>query len=120
MARRILVVDDSATEQQAIRNPLVADGFQVVVASNGDEALQQLETEEFDLMVLDVIMPGKNGFQIARMVRNDARWAKLPIVMVTSKDGAADRFWGMKQGATEYITKPFKTAELVDAVRKHS
>jgi DNA-binding response OmpR family regulator len=88
MARRILVVDDSATEQQAIRNPLVADGFQVVVASNGDEALQQLETDEFDLMVLDVIMPGKNGFQIARMIRNDARWAKLPIVMVTSKDGS--------------------------------
>jgi len=120
MAQRILVVDDSATERQAIVNPLAAEGYQVVAASDGEEALAQLEQYPFDVLVLDVVMPGKNGYQLCRQIRNDARWAQLPIVMVTSKDQEADRFWGMKQGASEYITKPFASTELLAAIRKHT
>ncbi|MEZ4523213.1 MAG: response regulator [Thermomicrobiales bacterium] len=117
--QRILVVDDSPTEQSAIRQPLEASGYQVVLASDGDEGLNRLESERFDLLVLDVIMPGKNGFQICRQIRRDERWTDLPILMVTSKDQDADRFWGMKQGATEYITKPFDQRDLITAVRRH-
>ena len=117
--QRILIVDDSPTQQSAIRQPLEATGYQVVVASAGDEGLNRLENEPFDLLVLDVIMPGKNGFQICRQIRRDERWAELPILMVTSKDQDADRFWGLKQGATEYITKPFEPDNLLAAVRRH-
>lgn len=117
--QRILVVDDSPTEQQVICRPLEAGGFQVEIASDGDEAIARLESEAFDVLVLDVIMPGKNGFQLCRQLRRDQRWSKLPILMVTSKDQEADRFWGMKQGATEYITKPFDPDLLVAAVRRH-
>ncbi|HEX2282285.1 MAG TPA: response regulator [Thermomicrobiales bacterium] len=120
MAQRILVVDDSATERQAIVSPLAAEGYQVVAASDGDEALAQLEQAVFDLLVLDVVMPGKNGFQLCRQIRRDDRWSGLPIVMVTSKDQEADRFWGMKQGASEYITKPFGSSELLAAIRKYT
>ena len=116
---RILVVDDSPTEQSIIRQPLEASGYQVITASDGEEGIDRMEHESFDLVVLDVVMPGKNGFQICRQVRRDERWKDLPILMVTSKDQAADRFWGMKQGATEYITKPFDPNELVSAVQRH-
>lgn len=116
---RILVVDDSPTEQNVIRQPLEANGFHVVIASNGDEGINRMENEPFDVLVLDVVMPGKNGFQICRHIRRDGRWNDLPILMVTSKDQEADRFWGMKQGATEYITKPFDSNELVSAVQRH-
>ena len=117
--QRILVVDDSPTEQNAIRQSLEASGYQVVIASGGEEGLDRMEREPFDLLVLDVVMPGQNGFQICRHIRRDARWAGLPILMVTSKDQDADRFWGMKQGATEYITKPFNPTDLVTAVQRH-
>jgi twitching motility two-component system response regulator PilH len=117
--QRILVVDDSPTEQKVIRQPLEAAGYHVVIASNGDEGLVRLEHEPFDALVLDVVMPGKNGFQLCRQIRRDSRWSDLPILMVTSKDQDADRFWGMKQGATEYITKPFDPDELISAVRRH-
>jgi twitching motility two-component system response regulator PilH len=120
MVQRILVVDDSATERQAIVNPLAREGYQVVAATDGEEAMAQLEQSHFDLMVLDVVMPGKNGFQLCRQIRKDARWSELPIVLVTSKDGDADKFWGMKQGASDYITKPFVAGDLLAAVRKHA
>jgi twitching motility two-component system response regulator PilH len=120
MAQRILVVDDSATERHAIVNPLSKEGYQVVAASDGEEAIAHLEQSPFDLMVLDVVMPGKNGFQLCRQIRKDVRWADMPIVLVTSKDGDADKFWGMKQGASEYITKPFSSDALLDAIRRHA
>ena len=116
---RILVVDDSPTEQKMIRQPLEESGYQVVTASGGEEGIDRMENEPFDLIVLDVVMPGKNGFQVCRQVRRDGRWDDLPILMVTSKDQVADRFWGMKQGATEYITKPFDRNELISAVQRY-
>jgi twitching motility two-component system response regulator PilH len=118
MARKVLVVDDSATETAMMTSSLTAGGFEVITASNGDEAMTRLERDRPDVVVLDVIMPGKNGFQVCRQIRQDARWAHMPIVMVTSKDQASDRFWGMKQGASEYITKPFEPSNLVAAVRR--
>jgi len=118
MARKIIIVDDSATEMAIMTNSLKAGGFDVVTATNGEEALLRLESDRPDVVVLDVIMPGKNGFQVCRQIRSDARWASLPIVMVTSKDQESDRFWGMKQGASDYITKPFDPSNLLETVRR--
>ena len=118
IARKILIVDDSATEMAIMTNSLKAGGFDVVTATNGEEALLRLESDRPDVVVLDVIMPGKNGFQVCRQIRSDARWASLPIVMVTSKDQESDRFWGMKQGASDYITKPFDPSNLLETVRR--
>lgn len=120
MPGRILVVDDSPTDQQAMRKPLESSGYQVMTAMNGVEARKMLESDQYDMILLDVIMPEQNGFQLCRELRRDSRYENMPIIMVTSKDQAADRFWGMKQGATEYLTKPFDATELIEVVRKHS
>ncbi len=119
MARKILVVDDSATQVTMITNSLRTEGYDIVTASNGEEALRRLDSDRPDLVLLDVIMPGKNGFQLCRQIRNDARWKTVPVILLTSKDGEADRFWGMKQGATEYVTKPFDPIALAATVRRH-
>ncbi len=116
---KILVVDDSATETLLITSPLRAEGYDVVTASNGEEALQRLDSERPDLVLLDVIMPGKNGFQLCRQIRSDARYGALPVILLTSKDQEADKFWGLKQGATEYITKPFEPTHLLATIRRH-
>jgi twitching motility two-component system response regulator PilH len=120
MGARILIVDDSPTDQHAMSRPLEASGFAVDIASSGKEALTRLETASYDAILLDVIMPDQNGFQLCRQLRNDARFKEMPIIMVTSKDQPSDRFWGMKQGATEYVTKPFDNAELVNTVRRYT
>lgn len=115
---KILVVDDSEVERVVISEPLRKDGYAVVTAANSDEALTQLEREQPDVMLLDVIMPGVNGFQLCRTLRRDPRYARLPIVLVTSKNQEADRHWGMKQGASEYLAKPFSADQLLAAVRR--
>ena len=115
----ILVVDDSATDTLLISNPLRAEGYDVVTAKNGEEALRYLDKERPDLVLLDVVMPGKNGFQLCRQIRNDARFGSLPVILLSSKSQDADKFWGMKQGATAYMTKPFVTSTLLATIRQH-
>ena len=120
MPSKVLVVDDSVTDQLAISRPLSDSGYSVDVASNATEALARLESQSYDVLMLDVIMPDKNGFQLCRQLRMDERFKEVPIVMVTSKDQAADRFWGMKQGATEYLTKPVDNGELLSVVQRYA
>ena len=120
MARnKILVVDDSPTDLTVMATSLRRDGYLVVTASDGASAMRELERESFDLLLLDVVMPGVNGFQLCRALRKDARYAQLPIVLVTSKNQEADRHWGLKQGAAAYVTKPFSSQQLLDAVHEH-
>lgn len=116
---KILVVDDSATETMLISSPLRAEGYDVITAKNGDEALLRLDADRPDLIVLDVVMPGKNGFQLCRQIRNDARYRTLPVILLTSKNQESDKFWGMKQGATAYMTKPFVSEMLLATIRQH-
>ena len=116
---KILVVDDSATEMLLITSALKGEGYAIVTATTGEEAMQRLGSEQPDLVVLDVVLPGKNGFQLCRQIRNDVRWGTLPVILLTSKDGDADKFWGMKQGASEYMTKPFEAPALLASVRRH-
>ena len=104
---KILVVDDSDTELAVITAPLRGDGYTVVTASNSEEAMARLGQEAFDLVLLDVVMPGVNGFQLCRSLRRDPKYSGLPIVLVTSKNQDSDRHWGLKQGASEYLTKRY-------------
>jgi twitching motility two-component system response regulator PilH len=86
---------------------------------DGEAAEEKVRTEKIDLIVLDVLMPKKNGFQVCRDIKSNAQFKNIPVIIVTSKDQASDKFWGMKQGADEYLTKPFKPEDLVKAVKKY-
>lgn len=119
LGRKVLIVDDSPTELAVLRALLQAEGFEVVTAGGGDEALERLDRERFELVLLDVIMPGKNGFSLCRQIRANGAYGRLPIIMLTSKNQPSDRFWGLKQGATEYLTKPWNPTDLIEAVRRH-
>jgi len=116
---RILVADDSTTELTMFREILKETSHEVLTASDGAEAEATVQNEPVDLVILDVIMPKKNGFQVCRDLRTDARFKELPIIMVSSKNQESDRAWGLRQGATEYLTKPFEPIDLLVAVKRH-
>ncbi|GMT46958.1 Two-component transcriptional response regulator, LuxR family [hydrothermal vent metagenome] len=116
---RILVAEDSITDLQFIRNALKETGYEILTASNGDEAEQKVRSETVDLIILDVVMPKKNGFQVCRSLKRDEKYRHIPIILITSKTQDSDRFWGLKQGADEYVTKPFEPTDLLEAVKKH-
>jgi DNA-binding response OmpR family regulator len=112
---RILVVDDESAIRRALRPPLIDLGFQVVEASRGEEALQQLRAGSFDVVLLDINMPGIGGIETLRRIRAFA--PRLPILMVTVRDGEEGKVEALELGADDYITKPFSPRELVARVR---
>ncbi|MEM7049379.1 MAG: response regulator [Acidobacteriota bacterium] len=114
----ILVVEDSDTERQAIVKVLTDHGFRATMARNGDEAMAQIQQERPALVLLDVVMPGPNGYQVCRKLKSDPTTRDIKVVIVTSKGLEADRFWGFKQGADDYVSKPFSPDNLVSTVRK--
>jgi twitching motility two-component system response regulator PilH len=107
---KILVVDDSPTQLNMMRAPFEENGYQVITATDGEEAVAMVESENPQLVVLDVIMPKLNGFQACRKIK--AMKQDLPVILLTSKNQKSDEFWGKKQGADVYMTKPFDSAEL--------
>ena len=109
----ILLVDDSKTELHALSEMLVKRGFSVRTAENGEEAMKRLAEAKPDLILMDVVMPGQNGFQLTRTITRDERYAGLPVIMCTSKNQETDKVWGMRQGARDYIVKPVDADELV-------
>jgi twitching motility two-component system response regulator PilH len=119
MAQTILVVDDSPTEMRLVLNALSGKGHRLITATDGDQALELARREQPRLVVLDVVMPGKNGFQVCRALKSAPETEKIPVILLTSKNQESDKFWGLKQGADEYITKPFAEAELQAAVARH-
>ena len=116
---KILVVDDSLTEREVIKKSLEAEGYTVTTAEDGEKAISILGNETFDCILLDVIMPGKNGYQVCREIKRNENTCKIPVIMVTSKGQESDKFWGKKQGADGYIVKPFKMEELISVVRRY-
>ncbi len=116
--KKILVVDDSLMERELIRKALQMENYEINTADNGEEALALLEDNEFDLIILDVVMPGKNGFQVCREIKKNEFTSDIPVILVTSKGQASDKFWGKKQGADEYIVKPFEVEDLINAVKR--
>jgi two-component system OmpR family response regulator len=112
---RILVVDDDVRMAGAIRRGLQYEGLVVDVAADGDEALRVVGTTEYDVIVLDVLMPGLGGFETCRRLREQGRW--MPVLMLTARDSVEDRVRGLDGGADDYLTKPFSLAELTARLR---
>ena len=115
--QNILVVDDSKTELFHMTDLLGKRGFRVRTAENGDEALRRLAEEKPDLILMDVVMPGQNGFQLTRAITRDPRFSSVPVIMCTSKNQETDKVWGMRQGARDYIAKPVGPEELIAKIK---
>lgn len=114
----ILVVDDSPTEQKLVAAALTLKGFRVITAADGDEAIAKASKEQPSLVVLDVVMPKKNGFQVCRHLKTTDETKNIKVLLLTSKSQDSDRFWGLKQGADAYLTKPFNDADLIANIAK--
>ena len=115
--QKILLVDDSKTELHVLSELLTKNGYAVRTAENGEEAMRRLQEEKPDLILMDVVMPGQNGFQLTRAITRDPQFANVPVIMCTSKNQETDRVWGMRQGARDYVTKPGDQAELMGKIR---
>ncbi|MGF1589186.1 MAG: response regulator transcription factor [Pleurocapsa sp.] len=114
----ILIVDDSATERSIITGCLQAVGINVSVALSGEEALDKIQQASPDLIVLDVVLPKRSGFEICRQLKGSEQTSQIPIILCSTKDTEMDKFWGMKQGADAYISKPIDQSELVRTVKE--
>ena len=114
----ILVADDSPTEMRMVLSALQNKGYQIITASDGEEAIEKANRELPRLAILDIIMPKKNGFQVLRQIRSTPETKEMKIILLSSKNQESDKFWGLKQGADEYMTKPFEDAALVEMVAK--
>jgi twitching motility two-component system response regulator PilH len=109
----ILIIDDSPTELHLFQNMLEKNGFSTLVADSGEEGLRQAKSSRPDLILMDVVMPGMNGFQATRKLTQDPATAGIPVIMITTKDQETDKIWGMRQGAVEYLVKPIDETRLV-------
>ena len=114
---RVLIVDDSKTELMFMTDLLQRNGMTVRTAQGADDAFKRLTEEKPDLILMDVVMPGQNGFQLTRAINRTPEYTEIPIIMCTSKNLETDRVWGMRQGARDYITKPVNEAELLAKIK---
>ena len=114
---KILLVDDSKTELHFLSELLRRQGYSVRTAESGDEALRRLAEDRPDLVLMDVVMPGQNGFQLTRTITRDPRYAGLPVILCTSKNQETDRVWGMRQGAKDYLIKPVQADDLIAKIK---
>ncbi|MDX1250848.1 MAG: twitching motility response regulator PilH [Gammaproteobacteria bacterium] len=114
---RVLIVDDSPTEAYVLKGMLEKNGYQTVAASSGEEGIAKSKTEKPDLILMDVVMPGLNGFQATRQITKDPETAAIPVIIVTTKNQETDKVWGLRQGAKDYVTKPVDESELMSKVK---
>ena len=115
---KIMVVDDSYADLQMIVGYLKSANHTVFSHSSADKLEEKLAAERVDLIILDVVMPGRNGFQTCRDLKSDDRFKNIPVILCTSKGQDSDKFWGEQQGADGYVVKPFKAEDLLSTVRK--
>lgn len=115
-SQKILVVDDSLSQRLVLQALLAQEGHQVIMASDGAEAVVKAKSELPDLIIMDIVMPGLNGFQATRLLTQGAGTRHIPVVMVSNKDQQADRVWGARQGARGYVTKPVRERELITLI----
>ncbi|MFO7809476.1 response regulator [Guyparkeria sp.] len=113
----IVVIDDSPTEVYVLQQMLERHGHQVSVANSGEEGIELVRQVRPDAVLMDVVMPGMNGFQATRTLNKDSETSAIPVIIVTTKDQQTDRIWGMRQGAKEYLVKPVKEADLIDVLK---
>ncbi len=116
---RILIVDDSPTEMFRFREILSKHGYEVLEATNGADGVTLAQAELPDLVLMDVVMPGVNGFQATRQIARGAVTKHIPIVIVSTKDQDTDRVWGRRQGACDYLTKPIDETQLINVIKQY-
>jgi twitching motility two-component system response regulator PilH len=115
---KVLVVDDSWTDLTLMATPLRESGFEVITAVDGEEAVEKTLQEHPRCVLLDIILPKQNGFQVCRRLKSMEQTAHIPIILISGKNTDLDKRWGMQQGADIYITKPFTKEELIASVRR--
>jgi twitching motility two-component system response regulator PilH len=114
----VLIVDDSPTETYRLKEILVKNSFQTIEATNGADGVALTKQQKPAVVLMDVVMPGLNGFQATRQITRDVETKDIPVIIVTTKDQETDRIWGERQGAKGYLVKPVKEADLIDAIKK--
>ncbi|WP_339670131.1 twitching motility response regulator PilH [Dasania marina] len=115
---RVLIVDDSPTETHKMSTILDKHGHQVLTAGSGEEGVATAKAELPDVVLMDIVMPGLNGFQATRQLSKNASTSHIPVIIVTTKDQETDRLWGQRQGAKGYLTKPVDDAVLMNAINE--
>ena len=115
--KKIMVVDDSPTERYFLQDLLTKNGYTVVIAENGEEGVARAAKEMPDLILMDVVMPGLNGFQATRQISKAPETAHIPIFMCTTKDQETDKVWGQRQGAKDYLVKPVDGPALLAKIK---
>ena len=113
---KVLIVDDSPTQVFALKKLVEAGGHDTLTADSGDHALQIARQEQPNVILMDVIMPGMCGFQTVRALSKDNSTKDIPVIFVSIRDGEADRVWGMRQGAKDFVTKPVNPEKLLTAI----
>lgn len=115
--KKILIVDDSPTERAFLEGLLTKSGFIVVMANSGEDGVERAKAEVPDLILMDVVMPGLNGFQATRAITREETTKHIPVFICTTKDQETDKIWGMRQGAKDYIVKPVNGPELIAKIK---
>jgi CheY-like chemotaxis protein len=116
---KVLIVDDVRSELELMKSSIAALGHEVITAADGEEAEQAIRREQPNLILLDVVLPKINGFELCRQLKQDSRLRKIPVILVSGKNTKADIFWGKKQGADEYLPKPVRPEELLQLVQRY-
>jgi len=113
---QILIVDDSPTEAHILKGMLEKNGFEIETAENGTEGIERAKELKPDLILMDVVMPGLNGFQATRQLTKSSETADIPVIIVTTKDQETDRVWGLRQGAKDFLVKPVTEKILMEKI----
>lgn len=116
--KKILVVDDEGELVKGLQIRLEASGFEVIAAFDGQEGLEKARDEKPDLILLDVMMPKMNGYQVCRELKNDENTKNIVVIMLTAKGQESDKFWGKEVGANDYVIKPFESSELMEKIKE--
>ncbi|MCK9505218.1 MAG: twitching motility response regulator PilH [Porticoccaceae bacterium] len=118
MSKVVLIVDDSPTEVHKLTSILKKNGHSVIVAENGEKGVSVAKAEKPDLILMDIVMPGLNGFQATRQLSKAKETSHIPVIIVTTKDQETDRMWGARQGAKAYLTKPVQESDLMATIQQ--
>jgi twitching motility two-component system response regulator PilH len=114
----VLIIDDSPTEVHVFKSMLLNNDIEVSVAKNGEEGIEKAIESKPDCILMDVVMPGKNGFQATRDLSRNPETSTIPVIIITTKDQETDKIWGMRQGAKDYIVKPADERDLIERINK--
>lgn len=115
--KKIMVVDDSPTERAFMDGLLKKRGYEVLLVDSGEAAIERAKKEQPDLILMDVVMPGLNGFQATRAITREEKTKHIPVIICTTKDQETDKIWGLRQGAKDYLTKPISESDLLEKIK---